>query len=171
MTARVDLWMPEGRPAPSPVAWSNVAGGVLSLSPTGSDVLLLTVPIATGAVPLDSGLWCALWMSWSAKSATPGKFSFAQNRFICAVKGASSPGGYIAYGPNLDGDAVASLSPGFCFDAPLGLPAYVALSYAINGSGDLEVALNCRSTDNTSAAGVAWEFAELSAKYRIFGAT
>lgn len=173
MTTLVDVKATGVTAAASPVVWSNVSGGATSLSPTSSPVLVATVPFGSGSTPLADGLWGLLWMSWKAKSATTGKFSIAENRFIGGVKGAASVGSYAYYGnANLDATVIFLPNPnnGFVFDSPDNLATYVQLSNSINGSGDLEVSLVCLSTDNHSNAGVAWVFSDLAAEYRIVGA-
>lgn len=154
------------------VSWSGVSSGSVSLSPNSTPVLIATVPFTTGQNPLTTGLWGILWMSWEAKSATAGKFSIAERKFVAAVKGDTSIGSYLLYtSEGLDGDVQFAPNPnvGLRFDAGKALATYVQLSSSVNGSGDLEISLNCLSTDNHGDPGVAWVFNNLSAEFRIVG--
>lgn len=154
------------------VAWSNVTGGAISLTPSASSVLIATFPLTTGSVPLTTGLWAVIWMSWLGKSATAGKFSVAERRMLYVVKGDAMIANYLVYNnATLDSNALLLPAPptSFAFDGPNDVMDFVQFPGVINGSGDLEISMHCLVTDNTSHAGVNWDFTGLTAEYRIIG--
>jgi hypothetical protein len=157
------------------VTWTNLSGNSIILPPNNTPVLVATVPFGTGSIPLTTGMWGLVWLSWKAKSATAGKFSIADRRFIGGVQGASVPASYTYY-PGQSLDATVAFSPGssgssvgLSFDGPDALIYYVQLISSVNTSGDLEISLNCVTTDSHGQPGVAWDFSDLSAEFKIIG--
>jgi len=152
------------------VVWSGVVAGALSLSPTGTSSLgpwtpFATIPITTGSVPLADGLWCLIWVSWEAKSATAGKFSIARRALFGAVQGAASSASYNWF----PAQYLTGVPGGLLFERPTALYDYVQITGIVNGSGDFDLGINCLATDSTGHAGVGWDFTNMSVEYQIVG--
>lgn len=156
------------------VTWFGVTNGSISVAATGTPGSLTTkiasIPITTGTVPLVSGLWAFVWLSWEAYSQpNAAKFSISKNRFFAAVQGAGSIGSYLL-SPPFTGPSIQILPPinSQCelgLEGPFTLDQYVEITPHINSTtGDLEVYINCLSRQFDT-----WDFNKLTAEYQIVG--
>jgi len=64
---------------------------------------------------------------------------------------------------------IDTVPAGFSLEAPAALATYVQIVAVVNGSGDLDICENCLATDQSSHAGVAWDFTNISVEYQIVG--
>lgn len=148
--------------APCHVPLSNVASdGTIAIPANNTPVLVATVPLATGPMPLDSDkLYAIIHMSFDCVTNN-GAHSFQRK-----------PGTKIE---RCRGNAVLSsisiAAPSTVFNDDLGLlvettssSTYFDIDRSINGSGDLEIYLK-----GLSGGGVATTFRNLLVSYRIVG--
>ncbi len=149
--------------APCHSVLANVnSDGTISIPANDTPVLVATVPLTTGPVPLNvTTLGAVVSVTYDAVTNTGGNtFQHKEWSTVARVKGNPTP---------------ASLQVPWSFSSlfndELGLELetngagnYFAFDVAINGSGDLEI-----SIEGKSSGGLALTFRNLRVSYRILG--
>lgn len=145
---------------PSYCAYSNVgADGYVLVPPTGSPVLVATIPLTTGPVDM-SGLRATPRYSLLAASDDGSKVSFCEQLVGTALGIASDT--YEGGSPPLASSGIALPVTRFSHrggTASSGAPQdFAVFSASLNMAGDLEVSIAGRAVDAYGNAGADWYY-------------
>lgn len=147
---------------PQHVVLSNVASdGTVAIPANNTPVLVATVPLSTGPVPLDATtLYALVLMTFGAVTAN-GAQSLQRGEWakLARAHGNPTPASVSIAGPS---DAFND-DVGLVWDTA-SLSLYCDITSAINGSGDMEVSITGKSS-----GAQALTFYGLRFKYRVLG--